>query len=391
MWIKKIENTKGIRYKYYERFKDPISKKLIKISVTLNSNNQHAKKVAAEMMRANFEKKTKTASEKKAEKLEGFTFHMLADEWNEYTKPMVKPETVKSHQNYINRINKAIPPEMLFSDFTPAMAERIACNMYYTEKLSFSYSKSTLIIIKSMMRYAKKSGYIDNIAEFEEIRLKKRPATEKELQTAANKFLDKDELKECLNQLKKINPRISLAMEFIALTGLRCGEMLALRIKDYDKQNSLINVNGTILKSAANGDDIQRGTPKNVYSYRDVQLNKRAKDILDWFIVDNKRLLLWNKGSYHDKGYIFTTYRGNPYNIQFINKKLREIQIPGKKISTHLFRHTHISLLAEMGVPLKAIMQRVGHNDPNTTLGIYTHVTNNMKEELIKKLEVLSV
>lgn len=40
----------------------------------------------------------------------------------------------------------------------------------------------------------------------------------------------------------------------------------------------------------------------------------------------------------------------------------------------HIFRlrHTHISMLAEAGVDLKTIMQRVGHNDPDTTLRIYT-------------------
>ena len=62
--------------------------------------------------------------------------------------------------------------------------------------------------------------------------------------------------------IKKINSRIALAMEFIALTGLRCGELLALRVQDYDKENSKININGTLLKSAHNGEDIQRGTPK---------------------------------------------------------------------------------------------------------------------------------
>ena len=67
------------------------------------------------------------------------------------------------------------------------------------------------------------------------------------------------------------------------------------------------------------------------------------------------------------------------------------LQIPGKHITTHMFRHTHISMLAEMAVPLKAIMQRVGHNDPNTTLSIYTHVTNAMTEEANRKIDALSV
>lgn len=40
-----------------------------------------------------------------------------------------------------------------------------------------------------------------------------------------------------------------------------------------------------------------------------------------------------------------------------------------------------------MGISLKTIMDRVGHSDYRTTLGIYTHVTNQMKNELINKLE----
>ena len=44
-----------------------------------------------------------------------------------------------------------------------------------------------------------------------------------------------------------------------------------------------------------------------------------------------------------------------------------------------------------MGVPLKAIMQRVGHHNPNTTLSIYTHVTDAMQEEVVEKLNTMSI
>ena len=44
-----------------------------------------------------------------------------------------------------------------------------------------------------------------------------------------------------------------------------------------------------------------------------------------------------------------------------------------------------------MGVPLKAIMKRVGHNDPNTTLAVYTHVTESMEKQLQDSLEKLTV
>lgn len=279
---------------------------------------------------------------------------------------------------------------MLFIDFTPAVAEKIVSDMYYKEQLSYSYSNSTLIVIKAVMKYAKKSKYVQDISDFIDIKLRKRTATKKEVQRLQNKFLNADELKSCLKQLKEINPRIALAMEFIALTGLRCGELLALRVQDYDKLNSVVNINGTLLKSARNGEDIQRGTPKNIYSYRNVIINDRAKNILDSIILENKRLASWNSKKYKDRGYIFTNSTGNPFNIQYINKKLRQIKIADKHISSHIFRHTHISMLAELGLSLKSIMQRVGHNDPKTTLSIYTHVTDNMNNEMRNKLKALN-
>ncbi len=48
-------------------------------------------------------------------------------------------------------------------------------------------------------------------------------------------------------------------------------------------------------------------------------------------------------------------------------------------------------MLAEKGVELKAIMNCVGHNDPNTMLSIYTHVTEAMQEKMQAVLESLSV
>ncbi|MGT2967761.1 transposase [Streptococcus azizii] len=60
-------------------------------------------------------------------------------------------------------------------------------------------------------------------------------------------------------------------------------------------------------------------------------------------------------------------------------------------LTTHALRHSHISLLAELNVPLKLIMERVGHGDEKTTLEIYTHVTDTMREDLKGKLENMEI
>lgn len=51
-----------------------------------------------------------------------------------------------------------------------------------------------------------------------------------------------------------------------------------------------------------------------------------------------------------------------------------------------MLRHSHISLLAELGVPIRAIMERVGHRDPSITLTVYNHITQNVQDEMRGKL-----
>ncbi len=397
MWITEKKNGKGTRYMYRERFQDERTGKNIAVSITLNSNSRHAQKIAAEMLRDKFQKKVGNQKEEKAARIESLTLAAVCDEWLSVSDLTVKELTRRNHRAVIRKLQSQLPPGILFNDFTPAMAEKVVNTLYYLDALSFNYVNGLLVLTKAMLKYAKKAGYTNDISDFESIRLKRRPATPEELKKRSNKFLDQKELKECLSQLSRINYRVSLAMEFISLTGLRGGELLALRREDVDLDKRQLKVTGTLVNTRKNGDELQRGTPKNIYSYRTVDLNTRAVQILEWFYTDNKRQEQWGRrgnslcSKYKDRGYIFTTTTGMPYNLPFIDRLLRQVDIPGKHISAHIFRHTHITMLAAMGVPLKTIMQRVGHNKPDTTLGIYTHVSESMQKELCEKLDRISV
>ena len=73
MWIEKIENSKGVRYKYSERFINPLTNRYFKLTVTLNANNRHAKKRALEMLQLKFNEKlqeTKSDEEKRQEQIQ---------------------------------------------------------------------------------------------------------------------------------------------------------------------------------------------------------------------------------------------------------------------------------------------------------------------------------
>ena len=101
-----------------------------------------------------------------------------------------------------------------------------------------------------------------------------------------------------------------------------------------------------------------------------------------------------SKSSTDGNEYFFIDSNGYPISSIVATRTFqRAAQKAGinKNLKTHIFRHSHISLLAELGIPLAAIMERVGHSDPKTTLEIYTHVTQNMTKQIVDKLQNLSI
>ena len=379
MWVETLTNSKGTRYKYCERYELP-NGETRKVAITLNSNSTYARK------QASIELQNKIKDVIKQLHLDpNITMYEVAQLWLEHTEPMIKIATHINHSLHVKKIFTYIDTSIPLVKVTPIMIENMIHNVYYKEELSYYYAKSILTTVRAIFRHAKRRRIIQDIHEIEDISIKKKPFTHTEIAKKQNKFLDAVELKSVLAQLTKLAPRVALLIEFMSLTGLRIGELLALRYCDYDEKKATININGTLQYFYKNGSDIKRGTPKNIYSVRDVTLDARCVKILNSIITDNKRQSLWFKG-YEEQGYIFTAKRGNPYDMQYINKLLKQVHIEGKHLTTHIFRHTHISILAELGIPLKAIMQRVGHNDPATTLSIYTHVTQHMKNDIVEKL-----
>ena len=379
MWVETLTNSKGTRYKYCERYELP-NGDTRKVSITLNSNSTYAHKQAS----IELQNKIKDVI-KELHLNPNITMYEVAQLWLEHTEPTVKISTHINHSLHVKKIFTYIDTGIPLVKVTPIMIENMVHSVYYKENLSYYYAKSILTTVRAIFRHAKRRRIIQDIHEIEDINVKKNPFTHTEIAKKQNKFLDAVELKSVLAQLTKLAPRIALLIEFMSLTGLRIGELLALRYCDYDTKKATINVNGTLQYFYKNGSDIKRGTPKNIYSIRDIALDNRCVKILNTIITDNKRQSLWFKG-YNEQGYIFTAKRGSPYDMQYINKLLKQVHIKGKHLTTHIFRHTHISMLAELGIPLKAIMQRVGHNDPATTLSIYTHVTQHMKDDIVEKL-----
>lgn len=205
--------------------------------------------------------------------------------------------------------------------------------------------------------------------------------------------------------------------EFQALTGMRIGEVLGLKEEAIDFNKNIASVIRTRATHGGASEDSYEGNVKNLQSYRNVQLSKRAIEILKEEIELNHQHIRFNP-DYKDNGWIFTSksihkpdYNGTPLHYSVLNNFLNSsengklnrngnprragIDIDNKlsfkkHITTHIFRHTHISFLAEQGVPLEAIQDRVGHSRGSRVTEIYLHITKKTKDQIIPILDTLT-
>lgn len=239
-----------------------------------------------------------------------------------------------------------------------------------------------------MFNYAVERKYISkNPVSLIKIR-RKKDEEENYKQKMDSKFLEKDEVAKTIDflnqkQTTKLHARI---IEFLWLTGLRYGELQALQWRDFDGMS--IDFNGTLGVYDRKAKTVTKTSTKTIASNRVVDLPKRAVEILEETKSYNAIIF----GHVLPNDYIFLSRRGGPLSIAAFNRMLKVLQEEcniNKTLSSHIFRHSHVSLLAELNLPLKSIMERVGHSNANTTLKIYNHVTKKTRAEVIDALDNL--
>lgn len=86
---------------------------------------------------------------------------------------------------------------------------------------------------------------------------------------------------------------------------------------------------------------------------------------------------------------MFTTPRGTPFSSKNLyNRELAPAcdRIEQPRISWHSFRHTHATLLAEVGESIKTAQSLLGHSDLGTTLNAYAHVIPNSQRRAVERV-----
>jgi integrase len=180
------------------------------------------------------------------------------------------------------------------------------------------------------------------------------------------------------------------AVYSVALSlGLRMGESLGLRWQDVDLDVAMLTVNQAIYRIAGKG--LVAAEPKTERSRRTLFLPDGVRAALKTHRVRQLQERLAAGSRWQDSGLVFTSRIGTalePRNLfRSFKVLLHKAGLPD--IRFHDLRHSAASLLLAQGVPMRAVMELLGHSNIGTTADIYSHVMPAMMRDVAEKMDAI--
>ena len=343
MWIEQLPTGK---YRAVERYKDPLTGRLKKISTVIDRDTRTARKEAQRILDDKIE-----AALGKTD-YDNMTLRELCDRYL---------ETVKKHSSHDTLTRKC---DRVCRIFGGGIRVNAMTALYVSDKLrdqdTVPYN-NILNAIKMLIRFGYSQDFIKDKTWIDKL----KPYKDDRKARIENKYLEPDELATLIASMDRCQ-HWQLLTKFLALSGLRIGEALALTPDDLD---TYIHVTKTMDRTGIVSD-----APKTADSNRDVFIQSELAAV----VADVRR---WRLEWMMAKGVRSERLFPVEYFAYYIYLRKKRDLIPDKTISPHTLRHTHASLLAAAGMSLDAISRRLGHSDSAITKEVYLHVTEKLKKQ----------
>ena len=290
---------------------------------------------------------------------------MLTDmlqEWLAAIKEKRKPSTYVKYslicRNHLERN---------FENITIAEITNSLVREKISDTLSESVQKSIYCVLNQVLKYAS-IQYSVKISALERPfqGTKSRPV----------KVLSKKEQKMLIFVLYQEMNLFKMAILLCLFTGLRLGELCALKWKDIDFENKILTINRTVQRLYVNDHKTKttlvETTPKSECSRREIPLTDSLLELLLKFGTN--------------KEYIFGGDKPmEPRTMQYHFKKIqKDINLQNQNF--HILRHTFSTNCIEGGVDVKSLSEILGHSDVKITLNRYVHPSMDTKRQYMNTL-----
>ncbi|MDN9011061.1 site-specific integrase [Brevibacillus laterosporus] len=293
-----------------------------------------------------------------------------------YAKNKLRSSTYANHEIAVNSRIKPVLGAVDLDKLTPIKVTKYLSDLQ-KENLSADYIKYLHSVLKKALNQAVKwqlisKNVMDNV---DPPRLE-----QKEIVTwspeQANEFLDyarKD--------------KYFIAFVLAIYTGMRRGEILGLRWKDVDFEQAKISIQQTLYRPAKQGITFQE--PKTKSAKRRISIPNFVIDELKAHKVrQNKNKLQYGEG-YQDFDLIVAYDDGRPQDprnlLRHYERLIKGCELP--PIRFHDLRHTHATMLLQLGEHPKVVSERLGHSRVGITMDVYSHVMPDMQKDAADNFE----
>lgn len=279
----------------------------------------------------------------------------------EFKKHELKISTLDKYTNIIrDRLNPEFA-NMLVTDIKPSDVKKW---LYSIDDVGGKSKRIYLSILSGIMQEA----LYDELITRNPVRSVKLP----KFQTEKIKPFTADEVRRIMNLADNDNYRFYLALAFY--TGMRSGEIIALKKSDIDLQKNTITVQRTRSRFG-------ESTPKTTYSIREIPII----NLLAPYIQE-----LYNL---HDHDYLFITQYKKPYNTtnvfqeQFWKPSLKELNIPYRR--PYNARHTYATnmLYNNLVTPVQ-LAQLLGHANTQMVFDVYVKYIDTFNDKFDRSIEI---
>ena len=425
--IKKIEGKTGISYKITVSCGYDINgKKIIETATFKPDPSLTPKKMekAAQEFANDFERQVKNGAAMDGRKV---TLKVFADRWiEEYAKPKLQAGTVKKYGEELNDKILPVLGHLKLAEIKPHTVNAFFLSLtkdgVRRDGKAGGYSKGSITktrnVLSSVLRTATEWGVIDR-NPCDKVRVQAEDTADK------LKFFTPDQAVTFLQYIeqpytvrvgghtrvddtgiaytvgdyeitREMQEQIKVLFNLAIYTGLRKGELLALKWSDIDFKNDLVRVSKAV--TIVDGEQVCKA-PKTKTSYRTVsfphflanrlkalqiaELERRFQFGKDWqgedwiFIQDNGRMMSYS----------------TPYEaLQDAIKRYNDGRKPSDQLPAipfHGLRHTSATLLIASQQDIKTVSNRLGHAQTSTTMNIYAHALQESDRKASDVLESL--
>jgi len=298
------------------------------------------------------------------------TIREIAEAWKEYKRPYVKQSTMAA---YVLILENHVLPEFGDNDSLHEHDVQAFVLKKIERGLSVKSVKDILIVLKMVMKFGVKNEWMTHYEWDIKYPANNQPK-ELEVLSVANH-------KKILDYVQHNFTFMSLGIYISLSTGLRIGEICALKWSDINVADGTITVQRTIeriyvVEGEKKHTQLVINTPKTVNSCREIPMSKELLAMVKPMkkVVNADFYVLTNE----DKPTEPRTYRN------YYNKLMEKLDIP--KLKYHGLRHSFATRCIEAGCDYKTVSVLLGHSNISTTLNLYVHPNMEQKKRCINKM-----